>query len=659
MPSSLPSLPSAYSLYAARGLLLASLGYVTWRFGGVDSITLLHVSILLIASCVFALLGQAKFGFRNKPLPIALLVVVGLSVLWPCLQTLQLPSPVYKTVATGQHEIDKHLVDSTFEASFAALKPSVDATIESAAASKLPRQSISVVRSFTDARIQQSILMAAFVLVSALLFDSRESRKLFLWALAINAGLIAAWGLIQRATGSTDLLPGTTRATVILPFGPFVYKNAGAAALIPGLACAAGLLWTTWLPRFSGKQQTRKSSKSKSHFGYRSGSKFGDQRTIILFFVSGLTLAGLLMSYSRGAWLATIVATFITLIVARRYVSVRLAAGLVAIPVLVCLTVIAAPRTMAPAAQTIENQLSTDYVIADGRWQHWQEGIRTAKKYFPVGSGLGTYGYATLAEQRSDSRLWFREAHNHYLETVTEQGVPGFLILICGGLLLCRYSSRLLNNQISRERSAIGLVGLAAIVAIAVQSMIDFVVIIPAVMFLLAALFGMVAQAYVSPLGRKMVRTMDSAERPVVNRVAGWTSAPILWVSPILAMLILAQLGLRDRVSIDGTMLQSGPIADSVPDDLIVDANLDRLDECIEQNPYRAELYQRRAYWQTVRLRIALRCASAKAGKELPWESTDPGILIQKMMSMSLVDRYVIIDDFAIDVSLRTPLRMH
>lgn len=646
-----------YCLQGGRGLLLTSLVYVTWRFGGVDAVTLFHVSILLIATCLLAIVGQPKIGFRPKPLPVLLLVVIGLSVLWPVVQSIQLPQSVYNAVATGQHEVDKNLVDRTIEATFAALRPSVDATIESAAEHRIPRRSISVVTSFTDARIQQWILMAAVVLLSALLFDSRKSRRLFLWTLAINTALIATWGLIQRSTGSTDLLPGTTRSSVILPFGPFVYKNAGAAAAIPGFACAVGLLWASWLPRFGKQAQKRKSTAAKSKFGYRNAATFSDQRTFILLLICGLTSVGLLVSHSRGAWLATIVATIAILIVARRHVSARLAAGLVAIPVLVCLAIIAVPRNVAPIAEQIENQLSADYVYADGRWEHWKEGFRTAKKYFPVGSGLGTYGYATLAEQRSDTRLWFREAHNHYLETLTEQGVTGLLILVCGGLLLLRYSRALLNNQISRQRSAVGLAGLAAIVAIAVQSIIDFVVIIPAVMFLYAALFGMVAQTYVSPLRERIVRTIDAGEKQVTGKIAGWTSIPVLWVAPVLVVLVMTHLGLRGRVWVDQTMAQSRPIADSVPDDLVIDANLDRLNECIEQNPDRAELYQRRAYWQTARLRIALRRASAKAGNEMSWESTAPGTLIQSMMSLPMVNRYMIIDDFAIDPTLRKPLR--
>ncbi len=638
-----------HCLHSARGLLLVALVYVTWRFGGVDVETRLHTSILLLVAGVLTLLGQPRIGFQTRRLPVLLSIVIALSVAWPLLQNVQLPTSVYRAVATGQHEIDANLVQRGFQATSEVLQSNVE--------HRMPRRSISVVRSLTTARTNQWILMAAFFLLSALLFDNRNRRNVFLWTLAINSGCLAIWGLIQRSTGTTDLLPGMTRSGVLLPFGPFIYKNAGAAALMPGLAATVGLLWARWIPRFGQPRPTTHPLSAKSNFGYRKSSSLSSQSAMILLLLSGISAAGLLLSYSRGAWLAAIVATIVVLFTVRKYVSITMASVLVGIPVLICLAIVAATSGLNPLADRIERQLSANYVYADARWQHWQDGFLTATKYFPLGSGLGTYGYATLAEQRSDSQLWFREAHNHYLETLTEQGLPGLLVLLLGGFLLIRYAAALLGNQISRERSAIGLVGLAAMVSIAVQSMFDFVILIPAVMFLFASLLGIVAQAYVSPLGNRTVRTTADDGKPELRSAPTWISMPAVWMIPSFICLSVTQFSLRDELRIDQVLTMTRPIPDAVPDPLLIEANLDWLNECITANPRQAELFKRRSEWYTIQLRFALRDASEQSGNSMDWLSTSPAVVFEKMLSLPEAKRLMLLDDFAIHPDIKRLLR--
>jgi O-antigen ligase/tetratricopeptide (TPR) repeat protein len=647
----------SYFRNSARGILLFSLVYVTWRFGGVDAVTLLHVSLMMLAACFLALLGQSKFGLRPTSLPLLWLMIIAGSVLWPLMQSMQLPQSVYNTVAPGQREIDTSLVDRCLAGTFPILRPTLDATFESVSESRHQRRSISVVQSLTDARINQWLLMSAYVFVCGLLFNTRKSRRIFLWTLATNAALIAAWGLIQRATGTTDLLPGTSRATVILPFGPFVYKNAGAAALVPGLAATVGLLWVRWMSATKGQVQSHRSGGSKSTFGYGRSAIFAEQRTMILMLLCGLIVAGLLMSYSRGAWLAVFVATVMILALTRKLLSTRMIAVFVVSPVVVCLGIVAATGGFHRVSNTIENQLSADYVYADARWEHWQDGFRSAKKFFPVGSGLGTYGYATLSEQKYDTILWFREAHNHYLETLAEQGLPGLILLLLGGAWITRIGVKLLFNPASRERASIGVVGLIAIVAIAVQSIFDFVILIPAVMFAFAALFGMVAHFDVLPVKRvRRIRTTEGAGGESERKLSSM-SIPALWAIPVLVGLVWAITGLWNQVSVEDVLADTIVPSESVPSEKLIESNLDRLTACIAVNPRQPNLYQRRAQWHTMRLRIGIAQASERDGDRLDWAATDPSILFQKIMSLPTVKRNLLADDFAINSSLRQPIK--
>ena len=72
--------------------------------------------------------------------------------------------------------------------------------------------------------------------------------------------------------------------------------------------------------------------------------------------------------------------------------------------------------------------LGTDQTLTNGRLAHWQDGWETSQQFLPLGSGLGTYGYVYLLHESSVRDEWFDHAHNQYLETLVDAGLPGLLI---------------------------------------------------------------------------------------------------------------------------------------------------------------------------------------------------------------------------------------
>lgn len=663
----------------ARGLLLTVLVYASWRYGAVDAITQWHISLLLIAAAVLTVATQPGEKRTGVSIRGPLLGVVALSLLWPWFQTWQLPLPVYRALATGQHEIDAALVQQPLSAIANAVS---DKTAEGEAprpriaaseplpqprqrsADSTPRRSISVVRSLTWSRLSLWAMTGTVFVLASMLFDSRRSLAVLLWTLAVNTGLIAGWGLLQTATGTTDLLPGVSRDSVIRPFGPFVYKNAGAAILIPGLASSVALLWLRWSPPSGKTDSGRMGSQPEgarpatrphpSSGGGRSPLTL-DQPTTVLLMLTGTCTAGLLVSYSRGAWLAATVAAVALLPVLRQSLTKR-ALQLTVLPVLgIGFLLVAGSVGIDPIANRIESQFSTAYVYADARWNHWQDGLRTASKYFPVGSGLGTYGYATLAEQVRDSQLWFREAHNHYLETLTEQGLLGVVLLIWGGLLIGRSGYQLLTNRISRTWSAIGLTGLAALIASAVQSLVDFVIIIPAVALTLATLAGVVTG--VDFRQQAAERASNSAADPSLSprRFAGQLWPWACCAVPLL-FLLAGSVQLREQVKIERVLRATAMPNGVIPNQLSITASLDRLDQAIGHSPQQSELYQRRADWHTLRFRHLVQQASASSGGGMIWEATDPSILFQTVMLTPAELRTRVVTEIQSDPELRSSL---
>ena len=67
--------------------------------------------------------------------------------------------------------------------------------------------------------------------------------------------------------------------------------------------------------------------------------------------------------------------------------------------------------------------LWTAGALRDPRVTHWQDGLRAATHYLPLGSGLGTYRYAHLPFQREGGRYWFTHADGMPVEWLLEGGL--------------------------------------------------------------------------------------------------------------------------------------------------------------------------------------------------------------------------------------------
>jgi O-antigen ligase len=155
----------------------------------------------------------------------------------------------------------------------------------------------------------------------------------------------------------------------------------------------------------------------------------------------GLLALGVVLSYSRGAWLNLVVGTIVVLAVlalrrggSRNVVRVAVLAGLVTALVAVVLAATG----------------STDFLFERARFQEYDSGrfagqvvgIESAERY-PLGIGPGQFeSYATIS------------AHSTYVRALAEQGLPG-LILICA-LLVSTVAAAVGNAVAGRESYGIG-----------------------------------------------------------------------------------------------------------------------------------------------------------------------------------------------------------
>ncbi len=108
----------------------------------------------------------------------------------------------------------------------------------------------------------------------------------------------------------------------------------------------------------------------------------------------------------------------------------------------------------------------------DARAYIWEDASYSADRYWPVGSGMGTFDDVFQVDESLENMTMRRagRAHNDYLEVAIEAGLPG-LILIAGWLILLVWLSW--RARTSHDRW-IAWSGAVILLAIALQSITDY-----------------------------------------------------------------------------------------------------------------------------------------------------------------------------------------
>jgi O-antigen ligase len=206
------------------------------------------------------------------------------------------------------------------------------------------------------------------------------------------------------------------------PFGPFVNRNHfGTWAVIAVPMCLGYLVAHTAAHRH----------RSTEHAALRRRIvTFFDGRAMGLTTSAALMLVGIAVSLSRSAMAGIAVAAVVGLLLRRERGQIGgraiwwIGAGAVGV---VALTL----AQLRPEALGV--RLSSAGVSAGNRLLIWRDTIPIIRDFWLTGTGAGTYLTSMLLYQRSSPGWLYNQAHNHYLQVLSEGGlllnVPVFGLL--------------------------------------------------------------------------------------------------------------------------------------------------------------------------------------------------------------------------------------
>lgn len=116
-------------------------------------------------------------------------------------------------------------------------------------------------------------------------------------------------------------------------------------------------------------------------------------------------------------------------------------------------------------------------------------GLKASLKFFPLGSGIGSFRWIFPSFYRGNMKGEFPALHSEYLETLLTLGVVPFIILLSGLACLFKFYTKEISARkygMMGTRSAAFL----ALLVLSVHSAFDFLMHLPAISFLFAVLLG-------------------------------------------------------------------------------------------------------------------------------------------------------------------------
>lgn len=306
--------------------------------------------------------------------------------------------------------------------------------------------------------------------------SSGDARMLAQWIAPLGACL-AVGGLIQAAVWNGRIYGVWDPYETGRAFGPFINRNHAAGWLLMALPLAAGQF----------VEQTTRTPRATAH----------DWRTRLLWLGSPtatpvlLSLACLVLmavalvaTMSRSGMLGLCVAAAVWFVLVRRArhtLAWALAPATLAVLGLVAFISVGPDQVFARFAEHRETGFASRTGI-------WRDTLRLASRFPLAGTGMGSFGEVMRSQQTVDPLEHYEQAHNDYLQVLSDGGALVSLPLLALLIVVSREASRQLNT--ARERGGYWLRAgaITGLVAIAAQECVDFSLQIPANAVLCAVL---------------------------------------------------------------------------------------------------------------------------------------------------------------------------
>jgi O-antigen ligase/tetratricopeptide (TPR) repeat protein len=379
-----------------------------------------------------------------------------------------------------------------------ALSPAAAALRAAAHAGRAPAAPITLYPLATDQALRLALAVSAVFVVTVDVYRRTDQIRRLLTVIVGVAGAVALLGLAQLVTGAEKIywrLPAPPAGAV------FVNRNNYCQFMNLSLGAALGLLLVKLRDGLGRGPLTLS----------RAVERLAHRQLRPVWYLSGgivLAVASVFLSLSRGGMVALLTAWAVTIAVLalkRRLDGWGWLMCALAVGAFVCVLYL--------SFESVCDRLASLWRVREygTRWQLARDSARMWAAFPLLGAGLGTYEVVYPMFDRSAIAATATHAENEYVQMAAETGIIGLGLIGAFAAVIVRDYVRCLRSQRPAIVLAAGGLG-AGLLAVAVQSVVDFGLHLPAVACLAAALCGLLVA---------MARASRSGEAPGATRRHG------------------------------------------------------------------------------------------------------------------------------------------
>jgi O-antigen ligase len=331
------------------------------------------------------------------------------------------------------------------------------------AAGTVHRHPLSISPDLTRVGMALFASTALLVVGGACLLSLRGARRVA-EALPVIGAVMALVAIVQKPFANGNVYGLWTPLDGGNPYGPFVNRNHFAGWMLMALPVTLGLVCAGLARAMQGVRPNW-----RDRLMWFSSP---DASRIVLTAAAALLMAlSLVITMSRSGITAFAVAVAMSavFVVRRRWGRGRTA---IAIAYLMLLPAVAFGWA---GADLIASRFSTaDWSELNARRGAWADAVAVSSKFPLTGTGLNTYGVATILYQRHDLEHHYDQAHNDYLQLAAEGGV----LLVTPAALCLGIFAVAVRRRFHHETSAtaywLRVGAVTGLTAIALQETVDF-----------------------------------------------------------------------------------------------------------------------------------------------------------------------------------------
>jgi O-antigen ligase len=325
---------------------------------------------------------------------------------------------------------------------------------------------------------QLLVLLALIALftVSVNHFRSRRSIESTLKIIVLFGFVFALFGIIQRLSWNGSIFWVIPVAPEASPFGPFINHNHFAAFMAMIVPVAAGMLMDEGrrlLPGAASVEPPARSRRGPGAYAVHGPEPFA--RLLLAAFIVGVMAGAIAFSASRGAVLA-LTAAFVfyggALIAQGRIRRGEAIAGVLILVLAAGLSIWLGLGPLAEKLYAIGNVENEPSLFS--RILGWQWTVRIVSDFPLFGTGFGTFSQAWTHYYPPGTAAVWNEAHNDYLQLLSETGVIGFVVFVSASIIFAW--NYILPGVLRNDREELYMIHGVAIglIAVAIHSMVDF-----------------------------------------------------------------------------------------------------------------------------------------------------------------------------------------